>query len=1170
MEKVDTLPVAILGAGIAGVQAALDLSRWGHRVVLLERAARPGGKLALLPKTFPTNDCSACALTPPDSFFCIRSPHFIQTAGNENITLLTDVKASNLTGEAGDFTLHYLRAGQEEELKVAALILCPGYEEYLPPNFPERYGYGRYPGVVTGLELEQRLAAGGYPQRLEDNTPAQRVAFVQCAGSRDPANGLAYCSAVCCMYSLKEALMLYEAAAAQHLPRPEITIFYMDLRTYGQSYEDYLNRARQEYGLQLVRSRIHSIIQIPANPSLTIRYALEDGAARVEDFDLAVLATGLRPPDDARELAASLGIELDADGFCLTPALDPVTTSRPGVFVAGAFNEPCDVIDAVTQASAAAATCAACLLEKERKTPPAPHLILQDAVNESVGTCPSTELPGGRNPASSCQHPASYLAPPSDVSLVGDPATGGHQQQAQNSTVINGNQELASAGSCEPPASHLSPSAPIKAGIFLCACDQVAAGLDLNALEEYCRTLPGVVRVQRLSLCHPDAGAELRQAVSTNGLNRVVAAACSARALEPVLKGHLTRAGLLAAPHDSAATAIATVPADRASAGDQDDCIVKVVNLLDHAVKLYRNRPAQATSKAQDLIRMAAASLMAAPPPVSETITVTPAALVIGGGIAGMVAALHLGDLGYEVHLVEKDGQLGGHGRRLHHTLSGADVSSYLEGLKQRLTRHPGIHLHLDAQIIATAGHPGAFETEIAIAGERRQTINHGVTILAPGAAEKQPLQYLYGQHPAVITGLELEDRLRDPARLAGVQQVVFIQCVHSRDAGHPYCSRTCCSETIKNALELKKINPAVQIYVLNRDIMTYGRQEEQYTAARSQGILFLRYQPENPPQVMADSASGSRVHIQTLDAILNEEITINADLLVLATGIEPRAENARLATLFQVPLDDHGFFATSHPKLKPVETAVPGVLICGLAAGPRNLAEAIASARAAAGKAAALLSEDNAAVTRQVARVEGACAACLTCVRVCPHGAAAIKDHRSHIDPLRCQGCGACVAACPAGAITLAGYSQGEVAAELQALRDSTTEKAGTVVFTCSYCAYANLENAAAIDCQDDVSVLQVPCLSRIGTLEVLQAVEAGARQIVLTGCVEGQCHFRPARSYGSKPARPDPMLCQEQAWRRARKILDEIGLDNSMVKVLRLPPPIPDQGRLPLGCSG
>ncbi|WP_406676672.1 FAD-dependent oxidoreductase [Neomoorella carbonis] len=1071
MDKNGSLPVAVLGAGIAGVQAALDLACLGHKVILVERAARPGGKLAILSKTFPTNDCSACALTPWHGFFCIRSPHFIRLAGEDKIVLLTGAEVKNLTGKAGHFCLHLNRQGREETINVAAIILCPGYEEYLPPSLNARYGYGRYSGVLTGLELEQQLAKSGYPHRPPGKEPVQRVAFIQCTGSRDPANGVAYCSAVCCMYALKEALMLYENAAALKLPLPQITLFYMDLRTYSKTYQEYLEKARREYGLRLVRSRIHSIIQSPGDPRLVIRYAQESGQINVEEFDLAVLATGLRPPDGARELAARLGIKVDTYGFCQSPALSPFATTREGVFVAGAFSGPCDVIDAVTQGSAAAAACASWLKEAGL-----PYWSSLPSKIQFVS------LPGGNN-------------------------------------------------------------IPPRTGVFVCGCDQLSAGLDLKELEEYSRSLPGVAWVERLSLCAGGAGGQLRRAIKEHSLNRVVVAACSARALEPLVNTYSRQAGL-------------------------PGSVAKVVNVLDHAARIYSGRKDRATRKARDLVRMAAARALTAPAGMVEEWSITPAALVIGGGVAGMVAALTLADLDFEVHLVEKEGRLGGNALRLQYTLQGADVEAYLARLSQRLSKHPRIHIHLNAQARTITGRLGSFATEIEGTGGREENIRHGVIIIATGAAEKKPRQHLYGQHPAAITGLELEDLLKTRSRrLESLQKVVFIQCVDSRDGSHPYCSRVCCSATLKNALELKKINPEVAIYVLNRDIMTYGLQEQWYETARSQGILFLRYNLEAPPEVTVPAKKAGpegKVQVRVYDPILGEEIVIDADLLVLATGMEPRAENWCLASLCHIPLDENGFFATSHPKLKTVETPVPGIFTCGLAEGPKNLEEAIASAQAAAAKAAALLVQERQTLPERVARVEGACAACLTCVRVCPHGAPAIKEHRSFIDPLLCQGCGACVAACPAQAITLTGYSHTEMEAELKALPDEPGKVLPTVIFTCSYCAYASFENAAGLDCQNDVFVLQVPCLSRIGTLEVLKAVEAGAQEIWLTGCIEGQCHFRPARAFGSQRSGPDPMLCQEQAWRRVKKILGEIGIDEETVKVLRLPPPMPDNGRL------
>ncbi|MBC7324459.1 MAG: FAD-dependent oxidoreductase, partial [Moorella sp. (in: Bacteria)] len=345
--------------------------------------------------------------------------------------------------------------------------------------------------------------------------------------------------------------------------------------------------------------------------------------------------------------------------FCQTSPFSPLSTSRPGVFVAGAFGGPCDVIDAVTQGAAAATTCATWLKENG-----AGLIRLQPS-------------------------------PPSPV----------------------------------PPGSSS------RAGVFICECDALAASLDLDELEKYCRSLPGVDMVQRLSLCNSPAGEQLSQAINEHGLARVVAAACSARALEPVLRGHLARAGL---PGEA----------------------LRIVNILDHAARIYSGRTEFATKKAGDLVRMAVARVKAATPGISERVAVAPAALVLGGGAAGIVAALTLGDLGYEVHLVEKETRLGGNALLIHHTLKGADVQGWLAVQIRRLMQHPRIHVHLDAQILNTTGQPGSFRTEIEITGERREIITHGVTILATGAGEKKPRHYLYGQHQAVVTGLELEDLL--------------------------------------------------------------------------------------------------------------------------------------------------------------------------------------------------------------------------------------------------------------------------------------------------------------------------------------------------------------------------------------------------------------------------
>ncbi|SMB99716.1 heterodisulfide reductase subunit A [Thermanaeromonas toyohensis ToBE] len=1052
--------VAVIGAGIAGAQAALDLARMGCHVVLVERGERPGGRLLDLIKTFPTNDCSACHLSPEQGFFCLRSPYFINLLEPGKVEVLSGVEVKDITGKEGRFTLRLYHKEREENREVDALILCPGYEEYIPSILERRYGYGHYPGVWTGLQLEKHLASGKALRRPSDGGMVERVAFIQCAGSRDPVHGVPYCSTICCLYALKEALLIAEAARLQDLPLPEITLFYMDIRTYGKTYERYLEKARESIRLRLIRSRVHSLIQPPGHPRLLLRYALDDGTARVEEFDLVILSTGVKAPVHGEKIAKKLQINLNSYGFAAISPFSPVSNGQPGVFVAGAFTGPCDVIDAVTQGSAAAAACLLRLRE----------------LGHTLDFSSSSSL--------------SQSSPSNSGSSFG-------------------------------------------IGVIICDCPLLKGNLNLKELEKYALTLTGVTAVKWVISCPLKDTREIERLIKDQALGHVVIAACSARALEPVMVRCLKEIGL---------------PLNRG----------RVVNLLAHATRLYSDSP-RATNKAKELIRIAVNRVQSSPPlkVMGEGAILNSAALVVGGGVAGMVSALTLARLGYEVHLVEKEKRLGGNARCLYQVLEGGQVESWLSTLEEQVSTHPQVHLYLGARVIKSEGQVGCFKSTVEIDEERkREIIEHGALIIATGAKEKEPNQYLYGQHPRVVTGLKLEERLKfKREELARLNSVVFIQCVHSRDKDHPYCSRTCCSETLKNALELKKINPGLKIYILNRDIMAYGFKEQWYEAARSQGILFVRYTPEAPPEV--EPAGGDRLKVKVYEPILGEEVFLLADLVVLATGVEPPQDNMELAQIFKLPLDEYGFFTTLHPKLKTVETPVPGVLTCGLAEGPKSLEETIVSAQAAALKAALVLKGEKNLPWRRVARVEGACAACLTCVRVCPHGAPSIIGNRSSINPLLCQGCGNCVAHCPAGAITLVGYSKEEIEAELRALKTCTDGTPTTVVYTCSYCAYAYWENLGSLGLKENVSVLQVPCLSRIGTWELLKALEMGAKEVILTGCTEDQCHFRPPRVWGSRSLKPDPATCQEKALKRVRDILRWLGEEGEVIKVWRLPPP-------------
>jgi heterodisulfide reductase subunit A len=393
-------------------------------------------------------------------------------------------------------------------------------------------------------------------------------------------------------------------------------------------------------------------------------------------------------------------------------------------------------------------------------------------------------------------------------------------------------------------------------------------------------------------------------------------------------------------------------------------------------------------------------------------------ALVLGGGLAGMTTALALGDQGFAVHLCEKEAVLGGQLRNIHFTLEGADIASYLAELIARVQNHPKITLHLQTKPVQIAGHVGNFKTVVDVAG-KQQTIPHGVIVLAVGGNERQTELHLNGKHPGVLTQRQLEDKLAKQS-LAGSESptIVMIQCVDSRNDKHPYCSRVCCSEAIKNALELKKQKPKAKVVVLYKDIRTYGFRELAYQQARGAGVLFIRYNDKQDP-VVADKGG---LQVNVVDASNGRELSLKPDMVVLSTGIAPATDNPIISGLLRSALTADGFFLEAHPKLRPVDLANEGEFLAGLAHSPRFIDETIAQAKAVAGRAATVLSRAYLDIAGQVAKVDPTnCVACATCVKVCPYGAPMINDlKKAEIQGAKCMGCGSCTAACPAHTITL------------------------------------------------------------------------------------------------------------------------------------------------------
>jgi heterodisulfide reductase subunit A-like polyferredoxin len=554
-------------------------------------------------------------------------------------------------------------------------------------------------------------------------------------------------------------------------------------------------------------------------------------------------------------------------------------------------------------------------------------------------------------------------------------------------------------------------------GVFICRCGNNIAGVvDVPGLKEYARSLPNVVYAEEnIYTCSQDTQEKIKKAIEENRLNRVVVASCSPRTHEPLFQETILEAGL-------------------------NRYLFEMANIRDQCSWVHMDQKEAATKKARDLIRMAAANARLILPLEQLKKGVVKSGLVIGGGLSGMSAALGLADQGFQVFLVEKEETLGGNLRHLYHTLEGKDVQKYLAELTDRVMRHSQIQVFTHARINDFSGYVGNFKTSLMV-GPRMLTheVTHGVTIVATGGEELRPREYLYGEDPRVFTQLELEKVLAlDEGKVSRLKEVVMIQCVGSRNAERPYCSRVCCAEAVKNALTIKTLNPQARVVILYRDMRMYGLLEEHYARARREGVLFLRYDEEFPPQV---GRRDGNLAVTFTNPVLRENLSFNPDWLVLSAATLA-ADTSELASRLKVPRTAEGFFLEAHMKLRPVDFATEGIYLCGVAHSPKLIAESLSQAAAAVSRACTILSKDQILVGGVVSVVDPKkCAACLTCVRVCPYEVPVINaDGVAEIEAAKCQGCGICAAECPGKAITLQHFTDQQIMAKCDALLDILT----------------------------------------------------------------------------------------------------------------------------------
>ena len=802
------------------------------------------------------------------------------------------------------------------ELEIGSVILTTGFEEFAAEKKGE-YGFGRYPNVLTSVQFERMLSASGpfdgHIIRRSDGQEARRVAWIQCVGSRDIRCGNEYCSSVCCMVSTKQAVV-----ATDHLPGLKATIFYMDIRAHGKDFDQYYERAQKQGNISYARSMPSRIIQVPGTKDLRVQFYDEAGKLQEQDFDLVVLSVGMEPGKSVVEGAKQLGVELNEYGFCATDRFSPLSTSRPGVFVAGAFQEPKDIPETVTQASAAASM--------------------------------SMEL-------------------------------------------LASSRDTLTTKAVYPDEHDVTDEEP-RIGVFVCHCGRnIASVVDVERVAAVTAKEPDVVfATHTMYTCSDNSLTDIHKMIHEHRLNRIVVASCTPRTHEPLFRDTLRQAGL-------------------------NQYLFELANIRDQCSWVHSAEPEAATQKAVELVRMSIARARRLVPLRESSFAVTQVGLVIGGGVSGMTAALALADQGFEVHLVERSGRLGGNFLNLGYTLEHEDVKPFIDTLIKRVESHPNIELHFNTEITKIDGFVGSFQATLSDNG-REEKVPCGAIIVATGAAPADTKDFRRGQSPKIITQLELERELQAGASLSHDRNVVMIQCAGSRNEERPYCSRLCCSMAVKNALKLKKQNPAANIFVLYRDVRTYGFREKYYRLAREAGVVFIRYTREDPPVV----SDGDDLTVTVNSPDFPEPVEIEADRVVLSTGIDARRDNRKLADMLKVPLNADGFFVEAHLKLRPIDFATEGIFLCGLAHSPKMVDENISQARAAAARAATVLSKTQLEVSGQVACVDqDKCISCVTCVRACPYGAPFVNnDRKAEIAAAKCMGCGICAAECPAHAINL------------------------------------------------------------------------------------------------------------------------------------------------------
>jgi heterodisulfide reductase subunit A len=1013
--------VLIVGGGISGIQAALDMANSGFRVYLVDKSPALGGKMSQLDKTFPSNDCS----------MCIESPKFIECSRNPNIEIMTYTEVDRVEGEAGDFKVTLIKKPRYIiEDKCTGCTICV---DYCPVKIKDPFN-----------------------QQLSDNK-AVHIYFSQAVPL------VTYVDPETCLY-LKEGkcqicVGVCKTNAIDLHQKPEKFELEVGAILLSPGYDTFDPKLRNDFGYGLMENVVTSL-----------------------DYERILCSTGpyegtIRRPSDKKhpekiawiQCVGSRQVIPGGNSYCsavccaYTQKQVILTKDHDAGMEATIFHNDIRAYgkdferfyQRAEKLSDVRFIRSYVTVGKEiadSKNVTIRYSTLEEGVKEEEFDM--VVLSVGLNPPAGVQNMAKTfdieLTPhgfcktnptnPIETSRRGIFVSGaftGPLDIPESVVTASGADALCGAlldyrrGKLErervyPPERDTSQE-ELKIGVVVCHCGaNIGRIVDIPSVVEYASTLPGVSWAgENLFACSTENAKQIADQIKSKGLNRVVLAACTPRTHEPLFRDTCREAGI-------------------------NQYFFEMANIREHCSWVHSREKESATQKAKEIIRMSVARAAHLEPLQEFQLPVNKSVVVVGGGVAGMTSALNIAEQGFEVYLLEKEDDLGGMARRVKYTLEGMDVQGHLDALIKKVYRHQKVHVTTNAEILESSGYVGNFVTRVKAEG-RVKEILHGVTIIATGAQEHKPTEYLYGEDDKVLTQLELEAAIAgEEEKVLAAESLVMIQCVGCRNKDRNYCARVCCSQAVKNALKLKEKNPAADIYVLFRDMRTYGFKENFYREAANQDVKFIRYDLDNKPEVTTAKEGGKSIlKVSVNDPVLGQTMEIDADLVVLAAAVIPAETTPDVARLFKVSLSPDGFFQEAHVKLRPVDFAADGVFLCGTAQYPKHITETISQAYGAAGRAICIVSGESVTASGAVCDVtQSDCVSCGACITACAYGAIDFEEtpngKKARVNAILCKGDGLCNAKCPTGAIYLKHYTDDEIMAQIDQAVPKKAAKGG------------------------------------------------------------------------------------------------------------------------------